>query len=195
MCACTWLWFAIYISGKAPGFLVLPKENLLYWGTVVSGAYTFFYYFKWLNNLALHVVMFIHLSETKRKKNLKLFYQNIWQNVFCCNHQFHYFGNQFVHRNVRADEIDPEVKFYPDYCNSIFYVFNVATAIKIVKAAKVKPCVLLHFAKVFFFRPPSIFSSTMSLWRDFWEKSSIWLWSTAKLIRWQEAIFNNHPFK
>ena len=43
------------------------------------------------------------------------------------------------HRKVRADEIDPEVKFYPDYCNSIFYVFNVATAIKIVKAAKVTP--------------------------------------------------------
>ena len=42
-------------------------------------------------------------------------------------------------RKVRADEVDPDVKFYPDYCNSIFYVFNVATAIKIVNAAKVAP--------------------------------------------------------
>ena len=45
-------------------------------------------------------------------------------------------------RKVRADEVDPDVKFYPDYCNSIFYVFNVATAFKIVNAAKVAPHLL-----------------------------------------------------
>ena len=42
-----------------------------------------------------------------------------------------------VRRAVRNDEIGPEVKIYPDYCNSIFYVFNVATASKMVEAAKV----------------------------------------------------------
>ena len=34
-----------------------------------------------------------------------------------------------------------------------------------------------------FNRPPSIFSSTMSLWRDFWERSSTWPSLTATIIR------------
>jgi len=37
---------------------------------------------------------------------------------------------------VRADEVNPARKYYPHYCNSIFYIFNVATATKIVEAAK-----------------------------------------------------------
>ena len=34
-----------------------------------------------------------------------------------------------------------------------------------------------------FCRPPSIFSSMMSLWRDFWERSSTWPSLTATIIR------------
>jgi len=37
---------------------------------------------------------------------------------------------------VTADEVNPARKYYPHYCNSIFYIFNVATATKIVEAAK-----------------------------------------------------------
>ena len=62
-----------------------------------------------------------------------------------------------LRRKVTADEIDLEVKMYPDYCNSIFYVFNVATAVKIVDAAKVTPhpslslrVLFLQAAKYFF---------------------------------------------
>ena len=38
---------------------------------------------------------------------------------------------------MTADEVNPARKYYPHYCNSIFYIFNVATATKIVEAAKV----------------------------------------------------------
>ena len=48
-------------------------------------------------------------------------------------------------RSVKDDEVDPEVKFYPDYCNSIFYVFDVPTATKIVNAAKVTQPLNLPF--------------------------------------------------
>ena len=73
-----------------------------------------------------------------------------------------------MHRKVRADEVDPEVKIYPDYCNSIFYVFNVATAIKVVNAAKVMSHIILSISylpklRFSFFRMPNTFSSTMSL--------------------------------
>ena len=40
-------------------------------------------------------------------------------------------------RSVKDDEVDPEVKFYPDYCNSIFYMFNIPTAARLVEEAKV----------------------------------------------------------
>ena len=64
-----------------------------------------------------------------------------------------------MHRKVRADEVDPEVKFYPDYCNSIFYVFNVATAIKIVNAAKVMSHLLpiSYLPKLAFFQDAKYF--------------------------------------
>ena len=48
-------------------------------------------------------------------------------------------------RSVKDDEVDPEVKFYPDYCNSIFYVFDVPTATKIVNAAKVTQPLIIPF--------------------------------------------------
>lgn len=37
---------------------------------------------------------------------------------------------------VTAEELDEKIKFYPEYCNSIFYMFNVPTAIKLLDAAK-----------------------------------------------------------
>ena len=48
-------------------------------------------------------------------------------------------------------------------------------------------------ANLWFSRMPSIFSSTMSLWLDFWEKISIWPWSTAKLTRWDTIFSDQTP--
>ena len=62
---------------------------------------------------------------------------------------------------MTADEVNPARKYYPHYCNSIFYIFNVATAAKIVEAAKVTK--LFVMAIPYLFRPKNISSLTTSL--------------------------------
>jgi hypothetical protein len=39
-------------------------------------------------------------------------------------------------RRVSAEEVDPRLTVYPDYCNGIFYMTNPATAARLVTAAR-----------------------------------------------------------
>ena len=71
-----------------------------------------------------------------------------WVNFFLLKHLNVPIWNN---RAVRDDEIGPEVKIYPDYCNSIFYVFNVATASKIFEAAKVTQLAFVDIRLLFGF--------------------------------------------
>ena len=56
-------------------------------------------------------------------------------------------------------------------------------------------CISLICFRSFFSRLPSIFSSTMCLWPDIWEKSSIWLSSTARITRWVATDYDWSSFQ
>ena len=43
-----------------------------------------------------------------------------------------------VCRAVTGEEVEPGLLVYPDYCNSIFYMFNIPTAARMVEEAKVR---------------------------------------------------------
>ena len=39
---------------------------------------------------------------------------------------------------MTGEEVEPGLLVYPDYCNSIFYMFNIPTAARMVEEAKVR---------------------------------------------------------
>ena len=119
-CSCAHL----SIIGRALGFLVLSKDNHLCWGPAVSGEC-----FSHCCGQSNSSLLFNFILRQKKRKRNPTFYLT----MYC------------PPRSVKDDEVDPEVKFYPDYCNSIFYVFDVPTATKIVNAAKVTQPLNLPF--------------------------------------------------
>ena len=122
---CSSAHFSIIIQsiGRALGFLVLSKDNHLCWGPAVSGEC--FSHCCGQSNSSLLFQLNSNFNFILRQNRRKKQSDFLFDNLYC------------PPRSVKDDEVDPEVKFYPDYCNSIFYVFDVPTATKIVNAAKV----------------------------------------------------------